>query len=340
LILGSRTIDIPAGEPSYIVRDRYVLPVDVEALGIYPHAHYVGREMKVWAELPDGERRWLIHIPDWDFNWQDEYRYTSGVTLPRGSRIEIEFDYDNSAENVRNPNEPPRRVLYGANSTDEMAEVMIQVLPADEAKRATLEADFERFRVDKAIVYRRKRLEDNPQDTASHSALASSYLYLGQPELAIPHLETALRIGPESAGLHQNLGYALRQAGRRDDSIRHYQRALALDPLSSETAFDLAQVLRETGERVRALSLFREVARMRPEFAGPFAAIAGILIEDPTLSDDGRAQAVAMAERAARLSRRQDRRILETLAAAYEANGQPDRAKRTRQATTERNNPN
>ena len=73
--LSSRHIDIPPGETSYKVRDHFTLPVDVDAVGIIPHAHYVCRKVEGWAILPSGKRISLIRIDDWDFNWQDQYRY-------------------------------------------------------------------------------------------------------------------------------------------------------------------------------------------------------------------------------------------------------------------------
>ena len=72
LRLGSRMIDIPAGTADYVVTDSYVLPVNVSVLRVYPHAHYLGRDMSVTAALPDGSTKSLLHIADWDFNWQDD----------------------------------------------------------------------------------------------------------------------------------------------------------------------------------------------------------------------------------------------------------------------------
>ena len=127
--LGSNRIDIQPGERAYKVRDHFTLPVDVEAVGIIPHAHYICKDMKGMAVLPDGTKKWLLWIPDWDFNWQDQYRYETPVRLPAGARLEMEFTYDNSSENPRNPNQPPRRVVWGPESTDEMAGLHVQVIP-------------------------------------------------------------------------------------------------------------------------------------------------------------------------------------------------------------------
>src|SRR5439155_1564548 len=84
--LESKSIDIPAGERNYTVEDSYVLPADVDAISIYPHAHYLAKDMQAQATLPDGTRRWLLWIKAWDFRWQDQYRYASPVALPARKR--------------------------------------------------------------------------------------------------------------------------------------------------------------------------------------------------------------------------------------------------------------
>ena len=117
----SFTIDIPAGETNYVVKDSYRLPVDLEIIGILPHAHYLGKRLQSFATLPDGTRKWLLSISDWNFNWQGDYRYAQPLFLPKGSTIQMEFSYDNSTNNVRNPHRPPERVQYGLQTTDEMA---------------------------------------------------------------------------------------------------------------------------------------------------------------------------------------------------------------------------
>lgn len=127
--LGSNAIDIPAGDRAYRVTDAITIPVDLDVTGIIPHAHYLCKEMKVWAVLPDGRKLWLLWIRNWNFDWQDQYRYAAPVHLPEGSRVEMEFRYDNSDANPRNPNRPPKRVGWGMASTDEMAGLHLQVIP-------------------------------------------------------------------------------------------------------------------------------------------------------------------------------------------------------------------
>src|SRR5471032_2712570 len=134
--LGSNRIDIPPGERNYKVTDHFTLPVDVDAIGIIPHAHYICKSMYGYAVLPDGSRLTLIRIPDWNFNWQQQYRYPAPIRLPADTRVEMEFIYDNGAQNPRNPNQPPKRVTWGPGTTDEMAGLHIEVVPvhADDAE--------------------------------------------------------------------------------------------------------------------------------------------------------------------------------------------------------------
>jgi hypothetical protein len=127
--LGSTRIDIPAGVRSEPVTDHFTLPVDVDVLAINPHAHYLCRQMYGYAVLPDGSRRTLLRIDSWDFNWQQQYVYATPIRLPADTRIEMEFRYDNTAANPHNPSNPPKRVVYGPGSLDEMAGLHLTVAP-------------------------------------------------------------------------------------------------------------------------------------------------------------------------------------------------------------------
>ena len=134
LPLGVRsTIDIAPGVKNYKWADSITLPVAVEVPGLTPHAHYLCKDMQVWATLPTGEKQWLIWIKDWDFNWQGQYRYKAPIKLPAGTKISMEYTYDNTAENPRNPSSPPKRVHRGEQTTDEMGITFIQAIPENQA---------------------------------------------------------------------------------------------------------------------------------------------------------------------------------------------------------------
>ena len=127
VIVNSRGINIAPGDSDYVVKTGVTLPQDVEVLGVTPHAHYLCKDMKVDARLPDGTVESLIRIKDWDFNWQGQYRYAEPVKLPKGTRVEMEYTYDNSANNPRNPANPPVRVRFGEQTTDEMGLAFLAV---------------------------------------------------------------------------------------------------------------------------------------------------------------------------------------------------------------------
>jgi hypothetical protein len=121
--LGNFTFTIPAGAERQVVTASLTLPRvpnGVKVLSIAPHMHWLGREMRVDATYPDGARRPLIYIADWDFDWQTFYYFREPVALPSGTRLDLRAVYDNSAKNPRNPFDPPRPVRFGEQSTDEM----------------------------------------------------------------------------------------------------------------------------------------------------------------------------------------------------------------------------
>jgi mono/diheme cytochrome c family protein len=104
--LGRQDLEVPAGAKGHVVSDSFVLPVDVEVRAVQPHAHYRATTMDAWATLPGGERRPLIRITDWDMNWQDRYLYAKPFWLPAGTRLSLEYVFDNSEANPRTGRRP------------------------------------------------------------------------------------------------------------------------------------------------------------------------------------------------------------------------------------------
>jgi hypothetical protein len=126
-------IDIPPGAKDYAIDGTMTMGIDMRIVSVAAHAHYLGKEIKAVATLPDGSERTLLWIPDWDFNWQDQYFYKDPPVLPKGTRIDVRLTYDNSADNPRNPNSPPKRVQWGEESSDEMASVQFLAVAANAA---------------------------------------------------------------------------------------------------------------------------------------------------------------------------------------------------------------
>ena len=118
--IASRLLFIPAGAERHRATGGTTLREDSTILAILPHMHLLGKEIKVTATLPNGEVLPLVWVDDWEFNWQETYVYAKPMALPRGTRVDLEAYYDNSANNPKNPNRPPRFVRWGEGSSDEM----------------------------------------------------------------------------------------------------------------------------------------------------------------------------------------------------------------------------
>jgi tetratricopeptide (TPR) repeat protein len=275
--LSRQNLDIPAGERAYHVTDSYVLPVDVDVQAVQPHAHYRGREIKGVATLPDGTTKWLIYIKDWDFRWQHVYRLVKPMPLPRGTRVEMQYTYDNSSGNPRNT-QPLQRVLWGQRSSDEMGDLWIQVLTANERDLAALNNDFRPKMLAEDIVGTELLIRAEPARVALHDDVALLYLAMNQPERAVDHFDASAKLKPESAVTHFNLATALTVAastgrdvqmsgGRLDQAIGEYQKALQIRPDYASAHNNLGSVLLQRGNPSQAIVHLMEAVRIDPRSA-------------------------------------------------------------------------
>ena len=126
-------IDIPAGEKRHKIILSTRIKADIHLYTVVPHAHQLCREFRLAATLPDGTNQPLLWITDWDMDWQDQYRYARAVRLPKDTVLTLAAYFDNSANNPRNPNKPPRRVRYGVETKDEMCACHLEFLCDDAA---------------------------------------------------------------------------------------------------------------------------------------------------------------------------------------------------------------
>ena len=366
LRLGSETIDIPPGAREHVISDSYRLPVDVDVIAIQPHAHNLARRMTATATLPDGTTRWLISIADWDFRWQDVYRYAAPIALPKGTTISMRYTYDNSANNPRNPHRPPQRVVWGQNTSDEMGDLWIQMAPRANADYTALNEDVQRKRRAEDLAAYTGLLRADPADPLRHDAVAALYLQERRLDEAIAHYERSLELNPQSAATQYNLGFAFALRGRRDDAVKrfrealrldpdyaqahnnlaamlqlggqvdealdHYRRAVTLRPDNAEARGNLARLLSRQGRATEAVAEFEQMLADRPDDPQALSGLAWIraTAADPALRNS--VQALQLAERAATLTGRRDVAALDALAAAYAAAGRFDEAIATAQA--------
>jgi len=285
-------LDIPAGEKNFVVTDEFILPIDVDLLAIYPHAHYLGKDMEATALLPDGTSKTLIHIKRWDLNWQAVYRYAKPVFLPKDTVVKMRYVYDNSEENSANPNHPPARVLGGNRSTDEMAHLWLQVLPKNastqqidprmvlqeawarhEVEKApgAFEAHYnlaemlqDRGALDEAVVQFEAAVAIRPQDAVANNALGGALLAKGDLPRAVERFHSALVAQPDYFDAHYNLGNALAAQGNLDGAAKQFGDAVALNPQDANAQANLGTALAQLGKLTEAKSHYEAALRIDP----------------------------------------------------------------------------
>jgi tetratricopeptide (TPR) repeat protein len=262
--LGNQRLDIPAGERRYVSRDAYVLPVDVDVLAVQPHAHNLARTVTGSARLPDGRTEPLIEIADWDFRWQDVYRYTRPIHLPRGTTLEMTYTYDNSDQNARNPHRPPRRVTFGQTTDAEMGDLWFQVATSTPPDRAMLEADIGPKMLREDTAGDEMMVAVSPEDARLRRDLASCYAADGRVDDAIVQLRRAVALDPASADGHYELGTLLLGRRRLDEAAVSLERAVALKPEWSESHTNLGAVWFLRGDLSAAMRSFDEALRRDP----------------------------------------------------------------------------
>lgn len=262
--LGTESIDIPAGAADYHAADRFVLPVDVEVLAVYPHAHYLGREIEARATLPDGTRVPLIRIASWDFNWQDQYEYEQPLRLPAGTALEVDFTYDNSPANLKNPSRPPVRVRHGPRSSDEMGNLLLQVDPVHGEDRDRLDTAARDHYSGVVAAGLETRLQEAPEDAGLLAELADLRARRGELESAAEHYRKAVALR-SSVAWENNLAAVLTRLGLWGEAIVHYREALRLEPKQASVRFNLAAALIAVGRLDEAAAQLREVLRLAPD---------------------------------------------------------------------------
>jgi hypothetical protein len=263
--LWSYAIDIPAGATNHTVQETYVTPVDLEVLRVLPHAHYLGKQLNGLATLPDGTQQWLIRIPNWDFNWQGGYAFARPVFLPKGTTISMVYTFDNSTNNARNPHHPPQRVTYGVNSSDEMAELWLQVLPRNPGDVTMLEKDFQPRVFNGTLSYNRYLLGLDANNAKAHTEIGKAHLFLNRPDEAVPYLRRAIELRPGEDEPHYFLGLLFRMTGRLPEARAEFQYTIRANPDHSKAHGNLGLILLQEGNLAEAELHLQSAVRINPD---------------------------------------------------------------------------
>jgi Flp pilus assembly protein TadD len=268
-----------------VIEDSLTLPVDVEVLGVYPHAHYLGHDLEGWAILPDGEKKWLVWIRNWDIDRQSVYRYKEPLLLPKGTVLHMKYTYDNSATNVHNPHSPPIRVRAGNRSVDEMGHLWLQVLPVNTP------ANGPDPRLQLEETWMRNRLSKIPNDPISLYNLAAALAGQGKYTEAAGDFEQELQLDGGNPRTLTALGAALEGAGQGEQAEQRYRSAIkgASGDVSGgcDARFDLANLELRQQELKAAEADFRAQLASCTDDAEVHALLAA------TLASEGQADAAA-----------------------------------------------
>jgi Tfp pilus assembly protein PilF/mono/diheme cytochrome c family protein len=351
--LNRQDLDIPAGERQFRTTDSFTLPVDVDVYTVQPHAHYLAHEMRGTARLPNGTIKPLIYIKAWDFDWQDVYHYASPVFLPKGSTLSMDFTYDNSSGNVRNPHTPPVRVTYGQQTSDEMAELWFQVVPRNASDRAALTRSLSAKVLPEEIKGRQMMVAKDPGNVALHDDLALMYVESGRTAAAVDEFRVSLKLRPDSAAARFNVGAALLAAGDRRGARPYFEQALQADPAHAMAHNDLGALLQAdgdlpgamahyrqalqlapndaeiqltagvgfatTGDRASALAHLREALNLKPDWPNAQAALASVIADSPASTTEDLKYALTLAERAVEATGGKNAAFVDILAATRRA---------------------
>ena len=259
------SIDIPPGDKDYAVEESYTLPVDVDLLAVSPHTHYLGKQLEGYALLPDGAKKWLLLIKQWDFNWQGDYHYVKPIFLQKGTTLVMRFSYDNSADNVRNPNQPPKRVKYGLQTTDEMGELFLQVLPKNAQDRKILADDFSRKLAKYTIGYNEYLLRTNPNDAVARTKVGRALVFLGRVAEGLEQLQAAVKADPDYDKAHYELGFVYLRQNRLPEAKAEFETVVRLNPEDYQAHGSLGSILLKLGRLDEAEHRFRTALRINPD---------------------------------------------------------------------------
>lgn len=127
-IAANHKFQIPPRDPHFPVLAQYKAKQDERLLSMTPHMHLRGKAFRYEAHYPDGETEILLDVPAYDFNWQLKYVLEEPKLLRRGTVIKCTAWYDNSEQNLSNPN-PERTVGWGDQSRDEMMIGFMDTVP-------------------------------------------------------------------------------------------------------------------------------------------------------------------------------------------------------------------
>lgn len=110
---------IPPGASDFRLEATDKIGQDSLLYALTPHMHLRGKSFRFEALYPDGREEILLDVPRYDFNWQNTYALAEPKLLPEGTQIRCKAAFDNSEDNLANP-DPKSPVHWGDQTWEEM----------------------------------------------------------------------------------------------------------------------------------------------------------------------------------------------------------------------------
>ena len=262
--LTSLAIDIPSETSFYRVKDSMQLPVDVQLTRILPHAHYLCKRMEGYAIFPDGNKKRLILIKNWDFNWQGDYIYETPIKLPKGTVLHMDYTYDNSTGNLANPHSPPKKVTYGPESSNEMAELWFQFILNSLEDRKKFKEKVRIKNKQVLIQFGQSTLGSETNDPDLLLITAQAHLAAGDQQAAFRAFSRVVQLDPKRFDAWFNIGTMLRSSGQDDAAKQAFGNVIRIDPNDAEAYGSLGIIFQEEGKLEPAEKCFRAALRLNP----------------------------------------------------------------------------
>ena len=177
----------------------------------------------------------------------------------------LDFTYDNSTNNIRNPHQPPERIRFGLESRDEMGELYFQMLPRNQQDYRVLAIDFARYFVKTSREFFTFRVTVNPADAEAHKRLGRILLSEGAVAEAMSHIREAIRLDPLADEPHYDLGRFYLQAGKLAEAQREFGEVVRLNPNDFEAFGSLGIISLQIGRNSDAKLYFERALQINPD---------------------------------------------------------------------------
>ena len=172
-------------------------------------------------------------------------------------------------------------------------------------------------KLDQAADYYHRILELKPDLYTPRRYLGNIFVAQGKPDQAISEFGMALKIRPQDADTRVVLGIVLLDKNRIDEATAQFLEAAKLQPTNAIANYQLALIHQSRKETSAAIDCYHKALKAQPDWPESLNNLAWILAANADATLRNGAEAVALAERACKLTGYKEGIFVGTLAAAY-----------------------